>query len=454
MIYDHIGQAIGKTPLIRLPQSVTGLQHIDVYAKMEMLNPFGSVKDRVAKSLLDEVLPVAKEKSLTIIEASSGNTAKAMAALCGVEGLSFKSVTNRIKQPEVRQILQTLGASIEELPGVSDCPDPSDPDDFTVIAANMAKQQPDKYHYTDQYFNPRNLQAHYQTTGKEILDDLGRVDYYFGFLGTCGSGMGVSSYLLDHGQTPEIWGVVTDAGHYIPGGRTSSELWEVGFFREDFFTGILSCHEQDAIDGMLVLNRDCGILCGPTAGATFSALLRKLRELDGSCAGCPEKKIATFIVCDRIEPYMSYLHQHRPSLFEQHTEQSGTASRMRRVSMLSADELALADQLTPEALKAKMDKREPGLRLVDIRGNHAFSRGHIAGSVNIFEEVFTALIEEGPIFGADDFVVICCPYGTQSIKYAAFLTQQNIRAASLQGGLVAWRAQGYDFARITDYVCA
>lgn len=447
MIYDDISQVIGNTPLLKIPPHVTGLQNIDVYAKMEMLNPFGSVKDRVANALLNEVLPAAIEKNQTIVEASSGNTAKALAALCGIHGLTFKTVTNRIKQPEVRQILQILNSDIDELPGVSDCPDPNDPEDFTLVAANLAKREPEKYHYTDQYFNPENLHAHYYTTGKEVLDDLQKIDFYFGFLGTCGSSMGIGKYLHDHGQSTELWGVVTDAGHYIPGGRTQSELWEVGFFRQDFFKGIISCHEQEAIDGMLILNRQCGVLCGPTAGATFSAALKKLHELDKTLDSSQGKKNAVFIVCDRLEPYTSYIQQYRPEIFDKRN--TSLKTKTKRITDLTADELELTDQITPAALKAKLDNGSPYLRIIDMRGSYAFAKGHIEGAMNIFEEALTPLIEDGPIFGPKDEIVICCPQGTYSVKYAAFLTQQGIKASSLKGGLIAWRNDGFAFTQIS-----
>lgn len=447
MIYDSIEEAIGNTPLVKIPEHVTGLQNIELYAKMEMLNPFGSVKDRVAKALLNEVLPTALEKNLTIVEASSGNTAKALAALCGIHGLDFKTVTNRIKQQEMRQILQTLNADIDELPGISDCPDPNDPEDFTVVAANLVKAQPDKYYYTDQYLNPENLRMHYRTTGKEILDDLHTVDYYFGFLGTCGSAMGVGQHLLDHGQTTEVWGVVTDSGHYIPGGRTQSELWEVGFFRKDFFKGIMSCDEQKAIDGMLMLNRGCGILCGPTAGATFWAALQKLKELDDTQKDGTKKK-AVFIVCDRAEPYMSYLHQHRSTIFDQ--REAETKTPLKRMATLTLDDLQLVHQITPQLLKEKLDAQQPSLRIIDIRGNYAFANGHIKTAINIFEESLTQLVEDGPIFGPADDVVICCPQGTISVKYAVFLNKQGIKASSLAGGLMAWRQAGYSFVQAPE----
>lgn len=450
MIYDSVDQLIGNTPLLRISSHVTGLKNIDLFAKMEMLNPFGSVKDRVAKALLNEVLPSAVEKNQTIVEASSGNAAKALAALCGLHGLNFRTVTNRIKQPEIRQILQTLDANIQELPGISDCPDPSDPDDFTVIAANLAKQEPNKYHYTDQYFNPENLQMHYGTTGKEILNDLKHVDFYFGFLGTCGSSMGIGQYLIDNEQETELWGVVTNPGHYIPGGRTKSELWEVGFYRQKFFKGILTEDEQSAIDGMLTLNRECAVLCGPTAGATFSATLKKLKEVDASYDDCETKKNAVFLACDRVEPYISYLQQYRPEIFTQQGDTTKTP--LKRIANLSIEDLELVDQVTPAKLQEKINFNDNSLRIIDMRGNYAFSRGHIEGAINIFEESLTQLIEDGPIFGEKDEVVLCCPQGTHSVKYAAFLIQQGIRASNLKGGLIGWRNAGYSFKKPSSLI--
>lgn len=182
MIVNSITELIGNTPLLKIDESVHGIKNLDLYAKLEYYNPFGSVKDRVAKGMIDPILDELKEKNKTIVEASSGNTAKALSVLSSINGLKFKTVTNRIKMPEVRMILQTLGSDIEELPGLSDCPDPNDPNDFTTVAANLANREPELYHYTDQYFNKLNLNSHYETTGKEISNDLKNINYFFGFL--------------------------------------------------------------------------------------------------------------------------------------------------------------------------------------------------------------------------------------------------------------------------------
>lgn len=434
MIVDNVSELIGNTPLLRIDPKITRLKNIDLYAKMETQNPFGSVKDRVARSLLAEVLDEAKEKDKTIVEASSGNTAKALAALCGIEGLDFKTVTNRIKQPEVRMVLQLIGAEIEELPGLSDCPDPNDPNDFTTVAANLARSEPDKFHYTDQYFNERNLMAHYETTGKEILDDLGSVDFYFGFLGTCGSSMGVAQYLRDNKQDVEVWGVVASEGHHVPGGRNMNELWEVGFYRHDFFKGLLDGTSQQAVEGMLELNRKAGLLCGPTAGLSYYAALEKLKELDAEYEGRPEKAKAVFIACDRVEPYTSYIKKLQPDIFQ-------TRAGSRPTVEAQAEEVVnAAPQIEAQELASLLENE--GAMVFDVRGNFAYATGHIPSSINILDELFGQIIEQGEAFPKDKKIIVVCSVGTISRKFAAFLIAQGYDASSLKDGLKAWKREG------------
>ncbi len=431
MIVNHIKDLIGNTPILKIDRAVTGLKNIDLYVKLETQNPFGSLKDRVAKALLDEVLDEAKAKNKTIVEASSGNTAKALSALCGVEDLSFKTITNRIKQPEVRMILQLIGADIEELPGVSECPDPNDPDDFTILASRLAQTEPDKYHYTDQYFNERNLQAHYETTGKEIVDDLGSVDFYFGFLGTCGSSMGIAQYLRDHNQDTQVWGVVTSEGHHVPGGRNINELWEVGFFRQDFYTGLIDGTSLHAVEGMVDLNRKCGVLCGPTAGLSYYAALKKLREVDDDYAGRDTPAKAVFLACDRVEPYTSYIKKLKPDLF-----QTATGPRV----TVESQDAALVDaskQITVDELSDTLN--DPALMIIDVRGNFAYKTGHISGSINILDEMFGQIIEQGEAFPKDRKIVVVCSIGNISRKFAAFLSSQGYDASSLKDGLKSWK---------------
>ena len=139
MLYEHITELIGNTPLLKIDRAVHQLQHIDLYAKLEYYNPFGSLKDRIAYGMLKDVLAEVKSTAKTVVESSSGNTAKALSALCALYDLPFKTVTSRIRYPEVRMILHILGAQIEELPSVSECPDPFDPNDFLAVAKNLVR---------------------------------------------------------------------------------------------------------------------------------------------------------------------------------------------------------------------------------------------------------------------------------------------------------------------------
>lgn len=432
MIYNSTEELIGNTPLLKLDPNIHGLKNIDLYAKLEYMNAFGSVKDRIAKGMLAPIMSELKEKNMTVLEASSGNTAKALSILASMNGLSFKTVTNRIKNPEVRMILQTLGAQIEELPGLSDCPDPLDPNDFTTVAANMAKQNPEKYHYTDQYFNELNIGTHYATTGKEIHDDLGPVDFYFGFLGTCGSSMGVGKYLREKNPASKIFGVVASVGHHVPGGRNINELWEVGFFQKDFFEKIIDGTSNEAIEGMLTLNRRAGMLCGPTSGLTFHAAVNELREIDAKLDGSKKYK-AVFIACDRMEPYMSYIKSRKPELFMVETSSRPT------VNNLTEGEVLGANILSANELNA-LDRQKT--MIVDVRGYFAYSIGHISDAINILDEVFAKIIEEGKTLPTDKKIVIVCASGNISKKYAAFLQKQGYDAYSLSGGMASWKGAG------------
>ena len=434
MLYNDISEMIGNTPLLKINPRLHGLKHIDVYAKMECMNPFGSVKDRVGKALLDPVLDEACKKDMTIVEASSGNTAKTLAILCATHGLDFKTVTNRIKQPEVRMILQMLGADIQELPGLSDCPDPMDPNDFTTVADNLAKNDPDKYYYTDQYFNQLNLDNHYQTTGKEILDDLQHVDYYFGFLGTCGSSMGVGQYLKDNDEGTEIWGVVASAGHHVPGGRNINELWEVGFFRRDFFAGLLEGTSQVAVDAMIDLNRNAGVLCGPTGGLTYHAAVEKLKQVDAQMTENDARKSAVFIACDRMEPYTSFVKKFKPELFVQ------SSGGRKTVEGQDEQVVEMSPVVEPDDLEEWI--AAPNTLTIDVRGTFAYSVGHIPGSINILDELFAQMIEQGNIFPMDRKIIVVCSVGSISRKYAAFLKSQGYDAYSLSKGLTNWKKSG------------
>ncbi len=436
MIYNHVTELIGNTPLLKIDPKVHKLQNFELYAKLEYYNPFGSLKDRISWEMLKPILEESIRDNKTILESSSGNTAKALATLSGVYGLDFKTITNRIKVPEVRMMLQFLGAQVEELSGFSECPDPNDPSDPTTIASNLAKQDSDSWTYTDQYYNQLNWQAHYKT-GNEVAKDLAQVDYYFGVLGTCGSTYGAVKALQDVGLNTKAIGVIAESDSWVPGGRNANELWETGFFDKDFYTDIISGGIDKAIRGTQDLNRKCGIMAGLTSGLNFSCTLDYLRSIDKEQTS---KEVAVFIACDRIESYINYIKKQSPNIFNTQTYLNPT------VSQVSQEEIDQANFISPQDLDAKIKTQNPPI-VIDIRGNFAFSIGHIPTSNNILDELFAQIIEQGKTFSENKEIVVVCSIGKISPKYSVFLNKQGYIAYSLEGGVNNWKGSGFDIIK-------
>ncbi len=426
-MYKNITELIGNTPLLRIDPKIHGLQNIELYAKLEYLNPFGSVKDRTSWGMLRDHIGSIQEKQQTIIESSSGNTAKALQLLASIHGVSFKTITNRIKVSEQKGILKVLGAELEELPGSSDCHDPFDPNDPVLIIQREIQKQGDKVFFTSQYDNPQNLEAHYRGTGEEILQDLPRVDYLFGGLGTTGSTRGTSARILERDSHLKTIGICATSHDYIPGIRNKEEMWEVGLFDVKIFESIRYITSHSAIDGMLTLARRAGVLGGPTSGACYEGALEYLREIDSTLS---EKKTAVFVVCDRLEWYLSYIRERRPELFETRVTKDS-------VDMLTREEIERAPEISMEDAASWIEEQRP--LLIDIRGQQSFQVAHIRGSTNIPDLLFRQLIEGVRPFVSAQKILLICPKGEQSKKYAAYLIKKGYDAFSLTGGLLSWR---------------
>ncbi|MFI7000896.1 pyridoxal-phosphate dependent enzyme [Nocardia sp. NPDC050175] len=434
MRYDHITELIGNTPLLRLDPTVHGLPNVDLYAKLESYNPFGSVKDRVAWGMIRDELDGIVANGQTFIEASSGNTAKALRILGAMHGIGLRAVTNRIKVAEVRELLQLFGTEIVELPGLSECPDPTTPNDvYSVIEATMA-QQPDAYFHASQYTNEKNIEAHHHGTGREIHEDLAadginRVDYLIGGLGTTGSTRGTATYLLKHNPELRTVAVVSDRTDFIPGIRSESEMWDVGLFQADFYDDIVTVEAGNAVDATLRLATGYGILAGPTSGASYAAALETLATADIS-ERTDGPIVAVFIVCDRLEPYLSYIKKRRPDLFD----------RADRLPPPTATEQAATPTLSPDEL-AELD-RTGKPTIVDTRGSMAYRIGHVPGALNIRDDQLDDMFAHGIPFPRSRPVVFVCPVGELSLRFATRAKQAGYDASSLAGGIVAWRDAG------------
>ena len=435
MLYKSVTELIGNTPLIEISKEITRLKNINVYAKCELYNPFGSLKDRAGYAMLKDEIQKLKENNMTVIESSSGNTAKALQIICSMNGIPFKTVTNRIKIPETKEVLKVAGAEIEELPGLSECPDPTDPNDPVAYIERIVSENPNKYYHTNQYTNLKNPKVHYEHTGKEIYDDLGKVDYFFGTLGTTGSSRGTIEYLLEKNKNLKKIGIIAEKGDTIPGIRNKDEMYEVGIFNKSLYDEIVLVNSDEAIEEMLVLNRKCGILGGPTSGAAFKGTLKYLREIDDKLE---EPANAVFIACDRMEWYMSYIKKRRPEIFDSEIKRE-------TIRTLTEEDMKYAKTIDINNAEEWIEKNNP--IIIDLRGNLAYKNGHIANAINITDIFFEDLVDNGTPFSKENSVLLVCSIGDKSKKFSSLLNKKRMNVYSLENGMIAWRENSFPLKR-------
>lgn len=435
MVVNSVTELIGNTPLVLIPKEITGLRNFKVYAKCELYNPFGSLKDRAAYEMIKDDIEEIKKEKKTVIESSSGNTAKALNILCGMNDIPFQTVTNRIKTEEVSKILKVCGASIKELPGMSECPDPTDPNDPTSYIEKTISKDKDKFFYTNQYTNIKNPEAHYLHTGKEILKDLNKVDYFFATLGTTGSSRGTIKCLLESNPLLNKIGIIASKSDYIPGIRNIDEMYEVGIFEKQLYDEILPISSKEAIEGMLILIRRCGILAGPTSGACFKKTIDYLKKIDKDMT---EEKTAVFIACDRVEPYMSYIEKRRPDLFEEKEILNNTFN-------MTEEDYKYSKEINIEEYDNFIKENIP--LIIDLRGNMSYKTMHIKDSINITDIFFEEIINNGLPFPKDKKILLICPTGDKSKKYSAYLNKNGLNVYSLKDGFNNYRLNNKELER-------
>ncbi len=204
-ICESILDTVGNTPIIRLNKVTQGLK-CEILAKLEFFNPMGSVKDRIAKYILEkaEREGTLKDNQL-IIENSSGNTAMGLALMAIQKGYKLKVVVRDNLSKEKKSQLLALGVELLE---VDHTLDPKDPCSYNNMAINLAKKDPDCY-FPDQHNNLDNNECHYNTTGREIYNQCaGEIDYFVAGMGTGGTICGISKYLKE--QNPNIKVIAVD----------------------------------------------------------------------------------------------------------------------------------------------------------------------------------------------------------------------------------------------------
>jgi len=289
-IYSSILDGIGRTPLLKLERITAGLK-AEVCAKLESFNPMGSIKDRIAKHMVEKAERDGRLcPGSTIVDNSSGNTALGLAMVCALKGYKVKMVVRDSLGPEKIRYLQALNV---ELVFIDHSLPPDSPDSYNNITPHIAAETPGGY-FLDQHNNRDNNEAHFLSTGPEIWQQMeGRIDYFIAGIGTGGTVGGVARFLK--GMDPRIKVVGVDpAGSIFYDYFHSRTLVKPGRYAleglgDEFLIGCVDFEVMDDVrrvsdkDAFLMARELAareGIFAGGSSGAALWAALKLAQELD------------------------------------------------------------------------------------------------------------------------------------------------------------------------------
>jgi cysteine synthase len=292
MIVRSILDLIGNTPMIKVNR-LNKNPNLELYVKMEKFNVGGSVKDRIAKYMIEQAEKSGQlTKDKTVIEATSGNTGIGLAMVCRVKGYDLFLVMPENMTMERRQILNAIGAKIilsEAAKGMNGAED---------LARSIANQSPDKYFQPNQFANQANVLAHYETTAEEILRDTnGKVTHFVAGIGTTGTLMGVSKRLKEHNPDIQIIAAEPEKGTVIQGLKNLKTQYVPAIWKKAQVDEIHKVHPTQAEEAARLLSLQEGIFVGPSSGAIFHTALKKAGEID--------KGVMVAIAPDGGEKYLS-----------------------------------------------------------------------------------------------------------------------------------------------------
>jgi len=264
-IRDLLPDVDNPTPLVRVRNAVPA---DNVYLKLEWLNPFGSIKDRAASYLIRGLADSGALEGREIVEASSGNTAIALAAIGAIDGTKVTITIPDGVPEETKTVLRMLGAEVWETPDEL-CPVDHPKDGAIALARSLlASEGGSRYAMPDQYENPDNVRAHYETTGPEIWKQSGgEVSAFFAGFGTCGTITGVGRYLKERNPDVRIIGIEPEKGHRLPGLKSFAEANEPGNLDWSVVDDVVPVLDDPAYAMTLRLHREDGLLVGPSTGA-------------------------------------------------------------------------------------------------------------------------------------------------------------------------------------------
>ncbi len=274
-----IREAIGNTPLVELA-AFSPKRGVHLYAKLEGNNPTGSVKDRIALSMVER----AEAQGLltpdrVLLESTSGNTGISLAMMAGRKGYRLKVVMPDNVGQERTDLLLAYGAEIEYSPGDQGT------NGAIAVAQTMAAQD-SRYLMLDQYANPANPEAHYQTTGPEIIADLPQITHFVAGLGTGGTLMGTGRRLKEHNPSIKVVAAAPEPNDLIHGLRSLEEGFVPPILDLSVLDARIMISSQESFQMTSALLRREGVFAGVSSGAVLAAALRVAQRVEEAHIVC------------------------------------------------------------------------------------------------------------------------------------------------------------------------
>ncbi len=313
-VFDHLSGAVGDTPMVRLRRAVPGFAG-EVFAKIEYMNPMGSVKDRIARYIVEQAIAEGRLRAGdTLLEASSGNTAMGLAMMAIEHDLRCVMVVRRQTSREKRDALAALGVELVLVDG--ELP-PDHPESYNRKARELARTLP-RVFFPDQHNDRTNNEAHYRTTGPEIWRQMeGRIDWFVAGIGTGGTVSGVARYLKE--QDPEVKVLAVDiagsvftewfrSGRKVPPhgslveGLGDEEI--IGCPEFERIDDMVQATDRDAFHAARELARSEAIFAGGSSGAT----LWGVRQLAARLAGAARPPRIATLFPDSGNRYLSTIY--------------------------------------------------------------------------------------------------------------------------------------------------
>jgi len=290
---SNVLKTIGNTPLIELGR----MNHLPpgsrLLGKVEGVNPGGSIKDRPVLYMIRDAEQSGRfSPSQVLLEPTSGNTGIALAMIGAARGYKVKIVMPACVSQERRAIIEAMGAEVVLTPAAAGT------DGAIAKSREMVDREPDRYFMLDQFNNPANSRAHFETTGPEIFRQTeGSVDLLVAGIGTSGTLMGIGEYLRKVQPKVKIIGVEPLPGHKIQGLKNLTESQIPGIFRRDSLDGVVAVTDEEAFAATRLLALQEGIFAGMSSGAALAGAWKAAEDFPG--------KTVVAILPDRGDRYLS-----------------------------------------------------------------------------------------------------------------------------------------------------